>query len=84
MIRDKLMVAMAHLISLRLNRVPEPALVRSVLVAVTGVLAYVLGRQIDTSWIESVLTLYGLLTPVIAGALIRPAVSPVVRPDGGS
>lgn len=65
-----------------LTRIPEPALIRSVLVAVTGVVAYVLGHQIDTSWIEAVLTIYGLLTPVIAGAIIRPAVIPVDRPDG--
>lgn len=60
-----------------MTRVPEPALVRSVLVAITGVAAFALGRQIDTSWIEAVLTIYGLLTPVIAGAVIRPAVTPV-------
>ncbi|MEV0031443.1 hypothetical protein [Nocardia sp. NPDC050793] len=62
---------------MRISRVPEPALVRSVLVAITGVVAFVVGREIDTVWIESVLTLYGLLTPVLAGVLIRPAVSPV-------
>lgn len=46
--------------------------------AVTGVIAFVLGREIDTAWIESVLAIYGLLTPVIAGLLIRPAVTPIV------
>lgn len=68
-----------------MTRVPEPALIRSVLVAVTGLLAYLLGRHIDTSWIEAVLTLYGLVTPIIAGALIRPAVTPVgaSTPDRG-
>lgn len=62
---------------MKLTRLPEPALVRGVLVAVTGVVAYVLGRQIDTAWVEVTLTLYGLLTPLIAGALIRPVVTPV-------
>lgn len=66
-----------------ITRIPEPALIRSVLVAITGVLAFILGHQIDTSWIEAVLTVYGLLTPVIAGALIRPAVTPVDRQSGG-
>ncbi|MCP2291721.1 hypothetical protein ACFYT3_07860 [Nocardia amikacinitolerans] len=65
------------------TKLPEPALVRSVLVAITGVIAFVVGHQIDVSWIESVLTIYGLLTPVIAGAVIRPAVTPTVRQDGG-
>ncbi|MEV6556596.1 hypothetical protein AB0M22_12830 [Nocardia sp. NPDC051756] len=64
------------------HRIPEPALIRSVLVAVTGVIAFVLGHQIDTAWIEAVLAVYGLLTPVLAGLLIRPAVTPVDRPDG--
>ncbi|MCP9622535.1 hypothetical protein FOH10_34285 [Nocardia otitidiscaviarum] len=69
---------------MRLNRVPEPALVRSILVALSGVAAYLLGRQLNTDWIEAALTLYGLLTPVIAGAVIRPAVTPVIRTDGES
>ncbi|MFI6571038.1 hypothetical protein [Nocardia fluminea] len=71
---------------MRISKTPEPALVRSVLVAVTGVLAYLLGREIDAAWIETLLTLYGLATPLIAGALIRPAVAPVTgsvgEPDG--
>ncbi|WP_054815436.1 hypothetical protein [Nocardia arizonensis] len=68
---------------MRIDRLPEPALIRSVLVAVTGVLAYFLGHTIDTAWIEGALTVYGLLTPIIAGVLIRPAVTPVARQDGG-
>ncbi|MFI7001368.1 hypothetical protein [Nocardia sp. NPDC050175] len=64
------------------NRIPEPALVRSVLVAVTGVIAFIVGHQIDTGWIEAVLAVYGLLTPVLAGLLIRPAVTPVDRREG--
>lgn len=69
---------------MRINRVPEPALVRSVLVAITGVAAFILGRHVSTEWIDAALTMYGLLTPVIAGALIRPAVTPVQRMDGES
>lgn len=65
------------------SRLPEPALVRSVLVAITGVIAFVAGHRIDIAWIEAVMTLYGLLTPVIAGVVIRPAVTPVPRQDGG-
>ncbi|APE37685.1 hypothetical protein BOX37_31320 [Nocardia mangyaensis] len=67
---------------MRISKAPEPALVRSVLVAITGVIAYLLGREVDTAWIESVLVLYGLATPVLAGALIRPAVTPVRRSGG--
>ncbi|CAM4499223.1 hypothetical protein NONI108955_36455 [Nocardia ninae] len=64
------------------RRIPEPALIRSVLVAVTGVVAFVLGRELDTAWIEAVLAGYGLLTPVLAGLLIRPVVTPVDRREG--
>jgi hypothetical protein len=60
----------------RPNRLPEPALVRSALVTITGCAAFILGRHVDTAWIEVVLTMYGLITPLIAGAFIRPAVMP--------
>ncbi|MEU2256159.1 hypothetical protein ABZ540_23605 [Nocardia xishanensis] len=62
---------------MRIGSLPEPALVRSVLVAITGLVAFFLGREIDTAWIESVLIIYGLLTPVLAGLVIRPAVTPI-------
>lgn len=60
-----------------MTRVPEPTLIRSVLVAITGVVAFIVGHQVDVSWIESVLTIYGLLAPIVAGIWIRPAVTPV-------
>ncbi|MGW2666367.1 hypothetical protein ACWCW7_35890 [Nocardia tengchongensis] len=66
---------------MRITRVPEPALIRSFLITVTGVIAYLLGRQVDTGWVDSLTTLYGLIAPLIAGALIRPAVRPVVSGD---
>ncbi|CAM3953846.1 hypothetical protein NONI108955_01280 [Nocardia ninae] len=58
-------------------KLPEPALVRSVLVTLTAVAAYLLNRQVDTSWVEPLLTLYTLVAPLIAGLLIRHAVRPV-------
>lgn len=62
-------------------RVPEPALVRSALVAVTGILALILGHAIDVSWIDVVVTCYAAISPFIAGLLIRPAVRPVQPGD---
>ncbi len=59
--------------------VPEPALVRSSLVVVSGVAAWAVGRQVDVGWIEQVMTVYGWVSPLIAGALIRPAVTPVQK-----
>jgi hypothetical protein len=61
-----------------IGRVPEVALVRSTLITITGIAAFVLGHQVDTSWIEAVCNIYGMLTPVLAGILIRQGVSPVV------
>lgn len=62
---------------MNITRLPEPALIRSALVTITGCAAFVLGHQVDTSWIEGVLIMYGLITPLIAGAIIRPVVTPV-------
>ncbi|WP_330256269.1 hypothetical protein OG874_17925 [Nocardia sp. NBC_00565] len=66
-----------------MKRIPEPALVRSILVAVTGVIALLVGHQTDTSWIEAAVTGYAAISPIIAGVLIRQAVTParVGRPE---
>lgn len=61
----------------RPDRLPEPALVRSVGVTITAVAAYALGREISIEWVETLTTLYALAAPLVAGALIRPAVTPV-------
>lgn len=59
-----------------ISRVPEPALVRSTLVTISGIVAFIVGKNFDTSWIESVSTLYGFVAPLVAGLLIRGAVRP--------
>lgn len=66
-----------------MTRIPEPALIRSVLVAITAVAAFVVGHAVDVSWIESVVTVYALASSIIAGLLIRPAVTPVANLRGG-
>jgi hypothetical protein len=69
-----------------MNRVPEPALIRAGLVFATGVIAVVVGHAVDVSWIESAVNIYAVLTPIVAGILIRPAVTPVSKPpiDAGA
>ncbi|MRH85986.1 hypothetical protein GFY24_00650 [Nocardia sp. SYP-A9097] len=57
-------------------RIPEPALVRSFLITVTGIIAFAVGHNVDTAWVDSATTVYGLIAPLIAGVLIRRAVSP--------
>lgn len=59
-----------------MNRVPQPALIRSALVTLSGILALVIGHAVDTSWIETVVTVYAALSPLVAGILIRSAVTP--------
>lgn len=61
----------------RPDRLPEPALLRSVGVTITAVAAYLLGREVSTEWVEAVTTIYALLSASLAGLLIRPAVTPI-------
>lgn len=63
----------------RPTRIPEPALVRSVLITITAVAAWWLGREVSTEWVETVTTIYALVSASVAGLLIRPAVTPVAR-----
>lgn len=64
---------------MNISRIPEPALIRSTLVAITGIIALIVGHNIDVSWIEAVTNVYAALSPLIAGLLIRPAVTPVAK-----
>lgn len=68
---------------MKISRIPEPALIRSALVAVTGIVALIVGHNIDVSWIETVTNVYAALSPLIAGLLIRPAVTPVAKLPAG-
>lgn len=60
-----------------MNRIPEPALVRSALVAVSAVIAVVVGYQVDSALIEQIVTAYAAVSALVAGFLVRPAVTPV-------
>lgn len=64
-----------------MNRVPEPAVVRSALVSVSAVVAVVVGYQVDSALIEQIVTAYAAVSALVAGFLIRPAVSPVKGKD---
>lgn len=67
-----------------MKRMPEPALVRALLVTITAVIAYFVGHAIDVSWIESVVTIYALVSSMVAAAFIRPAVTPVSKLSAGT
>lgn len=60
-----------------MNRVPEPALIRSALVTLTAIVAVVIGHNVDTSWVDSVTQVYAAVSALVAGVFIRQAVTPV-------
>ncbi len=64
------------------TRAPEPALVRSVLVTITAVVAWLLGREVSTEWVDTIIQVYILASALVAGMAIRPAVTPVLGPPG--
>ncbi|MFD4442531.1 hypothetical protein ACFWPK_22450 [Nocardia sp. NPDC058519] len=70
---------------LRLLRT-EPAVLRGLLVAITALAAAVLGRKVDTEWVDTTIGIYMLVAPLAAGLLIRQAVTPVrsQRPPGSA
>jgi hypothetical protein len=58
------------------GRVPEPALVRGALVAVTAVVAVVVGKNVDVTWIDTATQIYAAASALVASILIRPKVTP--------
>lgn len=57
----------------------EPAILRGLLVAITALAAAILGREVSTEWVETVIGLYVIAAPLIAGFLIRPKVASMAR-----
>jgi hypothetical protein len=57
----------------------EPAVVRGLLIAITAIIAAFVGREVDTAWVDTVLGVYMLLTPIIASLLIRKKVTSTAR-----
>lgn len=57
-------------------RIPEPALVRGAVIAVTSIIAVVLNINIELGWLDSVLAIYAAVAPLVAGWLIRRKVTP--------
>ena len=55
-----------------MNRIPDPAVVRSALVSVSAVVAIVVGYQVDSALIEAIVTAYAAVSVLVAGLLIRP------------
>lgn len=60
-----------------MNRVPEPALIRSAIVSVTAVVAVIIGHTVDIGWLDDFVNTYAGVAPLIAGFIIRRVVTPV-------
>lgn len=61
------------------DRVPEPALVRGALIAVLSLVGVVLGRELDTAWVEDVIAIYTVIAPIVLAWWIRRHVTPVIK-----
>ncbi|AFQ97338.1 minor tail protein [Mycobacterium phage Rebeuca] len=59
------------------TKTPEPALIRGGIMAVVGLIAYILGTQIDTAWVDPVVDIYAVAAPVALAWWIRRNVTPV-------
>ena len=59
----------------------EPAVVRGLLVAISAIIAAVVGHQVNTEWVDTATNLYMLAAPFIAGLLIRRKVASMARLD---
>ncbi|AFU20656.1 minor tail protein [Mycobacterium phage Chupacabra] len=59
------------------KKTPEPALIRGGIMAVVGLVAYIVGAQIDTAWVDPVVDIYAVAAPVALAWWIRRNVTPV-------
>lgn len=58
------------------SRVPEPALIRGAVVSVTALVSVVIGKQVDVSWLDQALIVYGVAAPLVLSLWVRRHVSP--------
>jgi len=60
-------------------KVPEPALVRGLIVSVLGIGSAVVGRQLGADWVDPFIDLYVIAAPLALAFWIRRHVSPVPK-----
>lgn len=60
-------------------KVPEPAVIRGVLVSVIGLIGYVVGKQIDVQIVDQLMDVYVVAAPLVLAWWIRRNVTPVKK-----
>lgn len=58
------------------ENVPEPLVLRGLLVAVLGLAGAVIGKQLDVSWLDQAITAYAIGAPIALSFWARRHVSP--------
>lgn len=58
-------------------RIPEPAMIRAAVVSVLGIASVILGYEIDVAWLDPILNVFTVASPLVLGFLIRQKVTPV-------
>ena len=61
------------------EKIPEPVLVRAVLLALVGLAGAVAGKEFDVSWVDSAVTLYAVAAPLALGFWARRHVTPLPK-----
>jgi hypothetical protein len=59
------------------SNVPEPLVLRGVLLTVLGLVGYAFGETLDVEWVEKAVAAYAVLVPLVLSVWARRHVSPV-------
>ncbi len=61
------------------EKIPEPVVVRALLLGLVGLAGALLGREFDVAWIDSAVTVYAIAAPVALGFWARRHVTPLPK-----
>lgn len=61
------------------EKIPEPVMVRGLLLAVVGLVGALAGKEFDVTWIDSAVTVYAIAAPIALGFWARRHVTPLPK-----
>lgn len=61
------------------RKVPEPLVLRALLVAVLGLIGAVIGKTLDVSWVDQAIAVYAIGAPMVLALWGRRHVTPVSK-----